>query len=132
MDGELLFELPNPKSFWSKVVSDSYVDNGFNTVEYNECVIHQCFCKRLRLQVEFSIAAGGVSNNKTHNRHYQQNFIDRDIRWLEDYLVRKRPEDVEKGEVKFPRINNLFLHKDNASQNLKITGAINFFTHLFK
>ena len=32
VDGELSFELPNPKSFWGTVVSDIYVDNGFYTI----------------------------------------------------------------------------------------------------
>ena len=37
---ELLFELPNKKSFWGTVVSDSYVDTFFNTIEDNEGVLH--------------------------------------------------------------------------------------------
>ena len=51
---------------------------------------------------------------------------------VEDYLVRKCPEDVGKRKAKFQRINRLFLHMDNASQNFKITGDIEFVTHLFE
>ena len=47
-------------------------------------------------------------------------------------MVRKRPEDVGKGKVKFPRINRLFLHTDNASQHFKSTRVKEFVTHLFK
>ena len=47
-------------------------------------------------------------------------------------MVRKSPEDVGKGKVKFPRINRLFLHMDNAYHHFKSTGAIEFVTHLFK
>ena len=49
MGGEMLFEFPNPESFWGTVVSDSYADNGFYTVEYNEGVLHQFCRERLRL-----------------------------------------------------------------------------------
>ena len=49
MDGELSFELPNPKSFWGMVILDSYVDDGFYTVEDNEGVINQCCHDRLHL-----------------------------------------------------------------------------------
>ena len=99
MGGELSFELPNPKSFWGTVVSYSYVNNGFCTVEAHEVVIHQYYRGRLRLQVNFPIAVGGVSNDKTHDRHYQHHFIEIEIRLLEDYLVGKNPEDVGKGKV---------------------------------
>ena len=61
---ELSFELPTPKSFWGTVVSYSYVNNGFCTVEAHEVVIHQYYRGRLRLQVNFPIAVGGVSNDK--------------------------------------------------------------------
>ena len=53
VDGELSFEYPNPKSFWGTVISDSSVDNGFFTVEDNDGVIHQCYCKSLRIKVKF-------------------------------------------------------------------------------
>ena len=129
---ELLFELPNKKSFWGTVVSDSYVDNGFYTVEDNVGVPYQCYCEHLRPWFKFSIAVGGVSNDKTHDHHYQQNFTEIEIRCLEYYLVRKRQEDVGKGKVKSPITNSLFLHMDNTSQNFKSTGAIEFVTHLFK
>ena len=36
VDGELSFELQNPKSLWGTVFSNSYVDNDFYTVEDNE------------------------------------------------------------------------------------------------
>ena len=49
VDGELLFELSNPKSFWGTVVSASYVDNGSYNVEDNEGVLHQLCCEILRL-----------------------------------------------------------------------------------
>ena len=67
-----------------------------------------------------------------HNRHYQQHFIEREIIWLEDYLVRKRPEDVGKGKGKFPIINRLFINIENASQHFKSTGDIEFVTNFFK
>ena len=47
MDGELLFELKNPRWFWGTVVSYSYVNNGFYTVEDNEGVLHQCCSERI-------------------------------------------------------------------------------------
>ena len=71
-------------------------------------------------------------NDKTHDRHYQQHFIEREIRWLEDCLVRKRQEDVGKGKGVFPSIYRIFLHMDNVYQNFKITGGIWFVTNLFK
>ena len=128
VDGDLSFEFPNPKSFWGAVVSDSSVDNGFYAVEDNEVVLHQCCRERLRLRVKFSIAVGGVYNDNTHDRHYQNNFTERVIRWLEYYLVRKRPEDLGKGKVKFPRINHPFIHMKNVFQHFKSTGAIVFLT----
>ena len=64
VDGELSFELPNPKSFWGTVILDSYVDDGFYTVEDNEGVINQCCHDRLHLWVNFTITVGGVSNDK--------------------------------------------------------------------
>ena len=74
VDGELSFKLPNPKSFWDTVVSYSYVDNGFYTVEDNEGVFHQFCHECLRLRVKFLIAVGGVLNNKTNHHHYQNCF----------------------------------------------------------
>ena len=68
---------------------------------------------------------------KAHNHHYQHHFTEREVIWLEDYLIRKRPEDMGKGKVKFPRLNRLFLHMDNASQNFKNTKYIEFVTNLF-
>ena len=41
---------------------------------------------------------------------------------------KKRLEDEGKMKVKFPRINRLFLHMDNAYQHFKSTGAIEFVT----
>ena len=34
--------------------------------------------------------------------------------------------------MKFPRINPIFVHMDNSSQNFKITGDIGFSTQLIK
>ena len=72
VDSELSFELPNPKSFWVTVVSDSYADSGLNTVEDNEGVLHQYCRKCKRLRVKFSISVVVVTNDKTNNCHYQQ------------------------------------------------------------
>ena len=47
-------------------------------------------------------------------------------------MLRKRPEGVGKRKEEFPRIDRFFLHVNIASQNFKITGAIEFVTHLFK
>ena len=69
MDGELLFELSNPKSFWGTVFSYSYGDNDFYTVEDNEVVLHQCCLECLRLRVNFSIVVEGVSDDKTQDCH---------------------------------------------------------------
>ena len=90
------------------VASDSSVDNFFYAVEDNEGVLHQCCRKHLRLQVKFSIAFGSVSNDKTHDHHYQQYFTEREIRRSEVYSVIKIPEDAGKGKVKFPRMNRIF------------------------
>ena len=110
--------------FWGTVVSYSYVDNIFCTVEDNQGVLRQCCFNRLFIRVKFLVAVGGVLNDKTNDRHYQQNFIEREIRWLEDCLVRKRQEDVGKGKGGFPIIYRIFLHMDNVYQNFKITGGI--------
>ena len=76
MDGEPSFELTNPKLFWVTVVSDSYVNNGFYTVEDIEGVLHQCCRECLCLRVKFSIIVGGVSNYKTHYCHRKKNFTE--------------------------------------------------------
>ena len=43
-----------------------------------------------------SIAVGGVSNGEIRDRSYQQNFAERQIEWLENYLITNRPQYLGK------------------------------------
>ena len=128
--GEKSFENFEKNSFWGKV--KFFHGDGKYEVVTAEGTIRTCTRNEMRKRVLRSLAVGGVSNDKLHDRHHQQHFTKRELKWFEEYLKINRPEDIGVGKVENPRISHLAQHMDNASQHFKSTGAIEFMTHLFE
>ena len=130
VNGEKSFEQFNIDSFWGKVKC-FHIDGKYEVVTTDGTHI---ICARniLRKRVLKSLAVGGVSNDKLHDRHHQQHFTKIELKWFEEYLKTERPEDIGVGKIQNPRISHLAQHMDNASQHFKSTGAIEFLTHMFE
>mmetsp|Transcript_23711 Transcript_23711/g.35123 ORF Transcript_23711/g.35123 Transcript_23711/m.35123 type:complete len:305 (-) Transcript_23711:140-1054(-) len=82
---------------------------------------------KLRHRKQISLAYGGVSNDKCHDRHYQQEFT-----LLEEEIMQGVISENFRGDVgPSGKIMNEFQHSDNATQQFKSTGAIEFLTDQF-
>ena len=60
----------------------------------NICALHKFIRNRPKFQQKFSIAVGGVSNDKIHDRYWQKIFVERGIEWLKNYLITNSPQYV--------------------------------------
>ena len=82
VNGEISFEQFNIDSFWGKVKC-FHIDRKYEVVTADGTHI---ICARniLRKRVLKSLAVGGVSNDKLHDRRHQQHFTKIELKWLEE------------------------------------------------
>ena len=116
--GELAGEKLNKDSFWAVVTDISRANENIYVVKDakgKEYIIPRSL---LRHQKRHSVATGHITDDKIHDRHAMQKFMDQELKYLEKYMSDYYPEDIPTG-------NNVRLHQhsDNAS-HFKSTGAI--------
>jgi hypothetical protein len=82
--------------------------------------------KELRHRDTFSVAIGGISDDKKHDRHSANKFGELEKEWLAEYIADNCPEDLPTG-----KLEDVHCHSDNAGSHFKSTGSMEAFTHLW-
>ena len=123
VNGELAGETINPDSFWGRV-KEKISESEYMIVDF-EGGTHNVKRENLRHRVLYTIACGGITDDKKHDKYAMQHFTFREIKYVEEYMSEKFPQDLPTG-----KIERLFTHSDNATQHFKNTGAMWFYTSL--
>ena len=123
--GEKAGQPINLDSFWGVVTGVIDPAQGkYEITDENECK-HHVNRPDLRLRKRHTKAFGHVSDDKVHDRLAMQHFTKQELEELEKYMKQYFPDDIPHG-----RILRLHQHSNNASQHVKNTGALYFFTCL--
>mmetsp|Transcript_22840 Transcript_22840/g.33875 ORF Transcript_22840/g.33875 Transcript_22840/m.33875 type:complete len:355 (-) Transcript_22840:336-1400(-) len=126
VNGEKAHQTINQDAFWARVESLPDAD-GYILVVRQDQTTSTHHRRELRHRKRISLVYGGVSEDKCHYRHHQQEFTLLEEKVMEKVIKENFPGDVGPEG----KITKEYQHSDNATQHFKSTGAIEFLTDQF-